>query len=57
MHDEAPVDRFVADGLRQMRLADTRRADEEHIGALADLVTGGRFVWQRPWSTSVGTAT
>ena len=43
-HHEALFDGFIADGLGEMGFADAGRADEEHIGALADEVAGGQFV-------------
>jgi hypothetical protein len=43
-HEEALLDRFVADRLRQVGLADAGGADEEHVGGLADKVPGRQLV-------------
>ena len=41
---KARFDGFDADGLGQMAFADSGRADQEDVAALADEVAGGQFV-------------
>src|SRR2546422_11313010 len=40
-HDEPLLDRFVADGLRDERLADSRRAQQPRVAGFADEAAGG----------------